>query len=547
MTLKWIIKENKAQIGKVIALSLFGVVNAVLGVYLALVLRKTIDAAVAKNMPIFEHWVKITFFVIIALVVFRFTIFWLEEHARVSTENALKCKMLDVIFTRKYSSIASYHTGELMNRLNNDVTTIANSFISLLPALVSMLVKLLSVITVLFFLDYRFAFAFFGFGVVIIIISALFRKKMKYYHTRVQEETGKTRSFLQESLENTIVIKAFFAKNAIEKENENNLLEYKKMRMKKNVFSNVLHTGFGALMNFGFLFGIVWCGYGIIKGDLTYGTLFAVWQLIGQLQAPLGTISAVIPQYYAMLASAQRLIEIVELEEYYEEKQENPQFAGIFGNDITMSYKEDLANVLEATHFNIKKGEFIAISGTSGIGKSTLIKLLLGLYPLKNGEMCMLLDDGTKQPMNHSLFSYVPQGNALMSGSIAKVVSMYKEELTDADYSAIKEACKLACADTFIELLPQDYDRVLGEKGLGLSEGQMQRIAIARALYHNAPVILLDEATSALDEATELKVLENIKTLTDKTIIIITHRKAAFSFCDRTITLTDKKIVEVEK
>ncbi len=545
MTLKWIIKENKHQTGKVVALSLIGMLNSFLGVMLALLLRNIIDAAVAKNMAKFQDWVIITFFVIVALVITRYILSYMEEYSRATAENALKSKMLDVVFTRDYSEISKYHTGELMNRLNNDVSTITNSVVSLVPALLSMVVKLVSVIVVLFVLDWRFSLVFLAGGMIIILMSTVFRKKMKHYHKRVSEENGKLRSFMQEALENVVVIKAFSAKAAVENENDYNLSAYKDMRMKKNKFSNILHTGFTGLMNFGFLFGIVWCGYGMVKGAISYGTLFAVWQLIGQLQAPLSGISAIIPQYYSMLASAERLIELCDIEEKYEEKEAIDSFETLEGHSITMSYTNEGENVLEDASFTIKKGEFIAVTGSSGIGKSTFIKLLLGLYPVKQGEFVMYENGDEKQAMNSSLFSYVPQGNALMAGSVVKVVTMYKENLEKEDYEAVKRACELACATEFIEELPNGYDSILGERGQGLSEGQMQRIAIARALYYDAPVILLDEATSALDEVTELKVLENIKKLTDKTIIIITHRNAAFKFCDRTITLADKKIVEV--
>jgi ATP-binding cassette subfamily B protein len=210
--------------------------------------------------------------------------------------------------------------------------------------------------------------------------------------------------------------------------------------------------------------------------------------------------------------------------------------------DVTFSYGRD--TVLESSNLTINKGDFVCIKGISGIGKSTLFKLLLGVYPDYQGEIGYETENGVIKPNKalRKLYSFVPQGNLLFSGSLRENLTFVSPNATDQD---IEKALKLACAYDFVKDLPNGVDTVIGEKGLGLSEGQTQRIAIARALLVNAPILLLDEATSALDESSELKLLENLRTLDGVTLIIISHKKAAESFCNRTLEVVNKRITEV--
>lgn len=547
MTLRWIWKQNKKQGGKVMALSLLGVINSVLGVLFALMLKAVVDAAVAGDKTAFAKWVLTAALAVAGMVVIHFLLCYLEELARACTENHLRQYMLDVILTRDYGRITAYHSGELMNRLFSDITLVTDSFVSLIPCMVSMAVRLICIIAVLLMLDWRFSLIFLLGGGCVIAGSLILRHRMKAYHARMQESSGRLRSFLQETLESIIVIRSFAARERIEAQSDRGMEDYKRLRMKKNRFSNIVQTGYGMLMNIGYLLGIIWCGYGIIQHTMTYGTLLAVQQLIGQLQLPVRNISAIVPQYYSMLASAERLMELCDMERdsfSAGSPAQTMDFLAIAGNNVTMSYAKGQEAVLKDASFYIRKGEFVAVTGTSGIGKSTLIKLLLGLYPVQQGTL-VLENAAGKLPLSEvpgALFAYVPQGNLLMSGTIRQTITMFQEQ---CDEVMLERACRLACADTFINALPEGFETRLGEKGHGLSEGQMQRIAIARALYHDFPVLLLDEATSALDEATELSVLKNLRQMTDKTVLIITHRRVALAYCDRQITLRDKKIVEV--
>ena len=335
--------------------------------------------------------------------------------------------------------------------------------------------------------------------------------------------------------------------------------------MKRVRFSNICNIGFGTAMNGMYLFGAVYCGYGILTDAITFGTLTAITQLISQIQSPFANITGYLPKFYAMTASAERLMEIEQFEDegaqplpldevkvYYAERLKsiglkNARFT-YFPNveSVGALSKDDQPIVLNDISIEIQKGEYVAFTGHSGCGKSTVLKLLMSIYRLDGGERYVTDINGRSEELNskwHRLFAYVPQGNQLMSGTIREVVSFADKRHSDND-KKISKALKIACADEFVNELENGIDTLLGERGTGLSEGQMQRIAIARALFSECPILLLDEATSALDEVTERKVLENLRSMTDKTVVIVTHRPAALDICDRILRFTESGIEE---
>ena len=312
---------------------------------------------------------------------------------------------------------------------------------------------------------------------------------------------------------------------------------------------NACTTAMHLAMRGAYLLGVIICASKISDDLMSFGTMTAILQLITQVETPFSNISGYLPQYYAMLASAERLIEIENIETDFEgEMRSNEEIKEYYDNafsavglrDVYFSYVEagnGKTHVLSKKNIEIKKGEYVAFVGPSGCGKSTAMKLMMSLYSLDKGEKYLLNNDGTKQELSaewRGLFSYVPQGNYLVSGTIREVLTFGDEKLMQND-EELQSALKIACADEFVNELPQGLDTILGEQGSGLSEGQIQRLAIARAIMSKKPVMMLDEATSSLDGATEEQLLMNLRTMTDKTVVLITHRPAALSICDRKI------------
>ena len=546
-TTRWLLSVPEKKKGYVIALTLLQAVSGSIGVVYALLLRSIVDSAVQGQANRLRHYVIL----IIALIAFQLAlaavIRWLRELAKSSIENVFKQRLLEGILRRDYGQVSAVHSAEWVNRLTNDAAVVANGYADILPGLGGMIVKLLSAFIMILAIDKWFIGIFVPGGILLILCTWLFRGVLKRMHKKIQESDGRLRVFLSERISNLMLIKSYAGEDQTARGAAEKMQAHKAARMKRNRFSNLCNIGFGAAMHGMVLVGVIYCAYGILSGTVTYGTMTAIMHLTAQIQSPLANLTGFIPQWYAMLASAERLMEaesfaeenacaeIGEVLSYYRE-----QFRALGLREARFGYKEKDAPAGEAAtagvaslvfdHLNleIRKGECVALTGPSGCGKSTVLKLLMCLYPLDGGERYI---DG--QPLTATfrrLFAYVPQGNALMNGTIREIVS-FADPAAAGDDARLRNALAIACADGFVD----DLDAALGERGSGLSEGQMQRIAIARAIFSESPILLLDEATSALDEGTERRLLENLQKLTDKTVVIVTHRKAALEYCGRVV------------
>ena len=300
-------------------------------------------------------------------------------------------------------------------------------------------------------------------------------------------------------------------------------------------------------MNGAYILGAIYCGFGILNGTMTYGMFTAVLQLVGQVQMPFANLSGLLPQYFAMVASGERLMEV---EDYPEDPAAHNtdwtdnSFRRVGLEDVQFSYPsydegQEKTAVLEDFHLEIGRGEFVALTGPSGCGKSTVLKVLMALYPIEKGNRYVDFGNGKRElsGADRRLFSYVPQGNMLIQGSVRDIVSFGKPAEGNDDLR-IWRALEAACAKEFVQELGDGLDTILGEQGSGLSEGQIQRLSIARALYADRKILLLDEATSALDSQTEKELLKNLKSDPDLTLIVVTHRPAALEIADRVIDFT---------
>ena len=517
-------------------------IMAISGIAFALLMRSVIDHAVSKEYEEFWQSVVALAVLICLQLLLRFVNRFLEEDTHAAIENRLRQKTLHGILQSNFSRVKEYHTGELMNRITSDVGVVTDGAVTLVPSLTSMAVRIVGVLLVMGSIDWTMALVFLIAGCFVAALSVLPRRWQKRLHKKVQEADGNVKSYIQESLESLLVIHAFGCEDKIENSSLYKMKQHRHIRRKRTNLFNVMGTGLRLCIQGGYLFGLAWCGLGIIEGKITYGTLTAVIQLIGQIQTPFANIGSTFPKYSSMLASAERLMEITEQaeclqlaegslsrEEIYQDMQ------SIRFEDVSFAYDADRP-VLQKESFAVHKGEFVALIGSSGIGKSTIMKLLLSVYQPQEGKIEIETNQEklSLSQLPAGMFAYVPQGNYLMSGPIWEVVG-FAEKSENIDRHRVEEACKAACAHEFICELPKGYDTVLGERGDGLSEGQMQRLAVARAVYSGCPVLLLDEATSALDADTERRMITSLKQMSEYTVFLVTHRKEVWELCDRVL------------
>lgn len=556
--LRWLYAVPGGKKVYIVFLALVQAAYGASGVFYALMLRGVVDCAASGDEAGFWRWILYTAALVAAQLALHAVIRWLSEFSRANFENIFKLRLTETLLEKDYLRVSAVHSGQWLNRLTNDTVVTANAYVEILPGLAGMIVKMIGALIMLVILEPRFAAILIPAGAVFLLFTWLFRRVMKRLHKQVQEADGRVRIFLQERLGSMLMIRSFAAQAQTKAQTRERLQAHLRARMKRIRFSNLCNIGFSAAMSGLYLLGIGWCAHGILVGTITFGTLTAVTQLIAQIQSPFANITGYLPRYYAMLASAERLMEaerfprtdeharpVEEMQALYEDS-----LASFGLRDVTFAYwpvseevedfpAQKLDPCIRGLSLAIGKGEFVAFTGHSGCGKSTALKLLMGVYTPDAGRRYYTDAQGKETALDASysrLFAYVPQGNLLMSGTIREVVSFARPELARDD-GRIREALRAACAEEFVP----DLDMPLGERGMSLSEGQMQRVAVARAIFSGSPVLLLDEATSALDADTERRLLENLRALRGKTVVIVTHRLSALEVCDRQIAFTEEK------
>lgn len=547
--IKWLTAICKKQIPMIAFIVFVNVVHGVTSVAFANFSKRVIDGATEYKS--LDYVIKFAFAllgVVLLQMVLSLLRTGLADRCKGRIDILLKRHLLDVIIEKDYASVSKYHSGDLQNRLFNDINIVSDSFTKIVPNAVFFVTKLLSSLIYLIIIDKIFALVFVVGGIIVFIVTRSFRKTLKRLHKKVQETEGKTRSFIQEFVTNLLAVKAFSVEEKMQKHTDELQEENFKAFMKRRNFSIFANTGLGTVFNVGSVFAIAFGAYRILIGAMTYGTVTAMIQLVNQVQSPFVSLSGIVPQYFSGIASAERLMEIETLpdeadinKQSFDKDELYESLKSITFDNISFKYDRDI--ILNSTSYTVNKGDFVAIIGISGIGKSTLLKLLLGMFRVQEGEILLNTSNGSisVDKNTRKLFAYVPQGNMILSGTIRDNLTFINENATNQE---IQQAIEISCAKQFIDELPDGLDTVIGEKGLGLSEGQIQRLAIARSILSKSPVLLLDEATSALDEKTEKQFLTNLKAMKNVTCIIVTHKKSALDICNKTIQIIDGKIIE---
>ena len=465
---------------------------------------------------------------------------WVKNILGIKAQNKMQQRMLDRILRSEWQGKEKRHSGDVLNRLEIDVNTVVDFLTETIPNTLSVLAMFLGAFFYLFSMDKTLAFITISIIPVFIAVSKIYVGQMRSLTREVRNSDSKVQSVLQETIQHRMLIKTLESNSVMVDKLENTQSELRHNVVKRTVFrvfSNlILNFGFAL----GYLIAFLWAAIRMSQHTLTFGGMTAFLQLVSRIQAPARNLTKLVPAFVSVFTAAERLME---LEENPMEEQGDPieldAPCGIRLCDVTYAYDKEDGNVIDNLNFEFRPGSCTAILGETGAGKTTLVRMILALIHPQSGRIEIYNKRLSRElsPRMRCNFVYVPQGNTLMSGSIRDNLRLGKLNATEEE---MEYALHQSCAD-FVFGLPGKLNTLCSEQGGGLSEGQAQRIAIARALLRDRSIMLFDEATSAIDPDTERQLLQNVLANHDKTIIFITHRPAVVDYCDQTLHIKKKK------
>ena len=461
---------------------------------------------------------------------------WLRNILGIKAQNHMQQQMLDRILRSEWQGKESRHSGDVLNRLEFDVSNVVNFLTEIIPNTLSVLAMFIGAFFYLFSMDKVLAMITVAIIPVFILVSKIYVRQMRRLTREVRSQDSEVQSVLQETIQNRMLIKTMEGEGPMvdRLEHSQSQLRHKVVRRTVfSVFSNlILNLGFAL----GYLIAFLWAAVRMSAHTLTFGGMTAFLQLVARIQGPARNLTKLVPAFVSVFTAAERLME---LEENPLEENGSPIYVplpcGVRLEHVSYAYDEADGNVINDLSFDFKPGSCTAILGETGAGKTTLVRIILALLRPTQGRAVIYHGQNSKElsPRLRCNFVYVPQGNTLMSGTIRDNLRLGKLDATDEE---MEEALKKSCAEFVLEL-PDGLNTYCSETGGGLSEGQAQRIAIARALLRDRGIMLFDEATSALDPDTERQLLKNILASHDRTVIFITHRPAVVDYCDQTLMI----------
>lgn len=553
---KWMYTYAKKYKFQIVFYIFLGVLTTVMGLASSVGSKYLIDAVTGQD----SGNIALIALFIVAMGLFSIGInaitTMISARINIKVNNEIQAEVFDKILVADWISMKEFHSGDLLNRLNGDVNTVASSILSWIPSLITRSAQFFGILAIILYYDPTMAVIALGSAPVMLIVSKTLMKKMRDYNKRMRQVSSDVMSFNEESFQNIQSIKAFdlvglFSKRLrdVQQNYKDVFLDYNKFSVYTSSFMSVVGM-FVAYACFG------WGVYRLWTGHITFGTMTLFVQLSGQLSSSFKSIVSLVPSAISATTSAGRIMEFFKIKDESELEddkakliQNNTQGKGlsVVLDDVEFSYNEN-KTVFKHADIVANPGEIVALVGPSGEGKTTMIRLLLGLINTKSGNASIKDINGVSCKISSAtrrFFAYVPQGNTIFSGTIAENMRMVKQDATDAE---IVEALKAACAYDFVNKLPDGINSKVGERGSGFSEGQAQRLSIARALLRKSPILLLDEATSALDVFTERQVLRNIMNMGyARTCIVTTHRPSVLTMCDKVYKIDSGVVCDIDE
>lgn len=549
---KWMFSYGKKYKKEIIFYTCLGLFSTVMTLVSSIASKELIDIVTGKKVD------RALSMAILMVSMSLFSLFFGQLMSRITLkisiriQNEIQADIFDKIIKVNWLDLTRYHSGDLLNRFGSDVSTVANSAIGWVPNLIINIFNFMATLLVILYYDPTMMVLTLINAPIMLLSSKVLMSRMRDYNKKVKKMNSEMMSFQTETFSNIDSIKSFSLVDLFSRKLKMFQEKYKKVNLDYNLFSikaNLILSIVGMVIQFSY-YG--WAVYRLWTGAITYGEMTLFLQQSGRMSSAFSSLVSIVPSTVNSTISAHRLIEIIQLPKEEENIQTIEHLEEIKKNgfsiqlkDVFFSYVEN-KQVLASSSLKAKAGEIVALVGPSGEGKTTMIRLFLGLITPNQGEAVLQDYDGHEYPLSAStrhLFAYVPQGNTIFSGTIADNLKMAKEDATDEE---IIEALKSACAWEFVSRLDEGIYSEIGTRGRGLSEGQAQRIAIARAILKDAPILLLDEATSALDIETERKVLHNIVVAhPNKTCIVTTHRPSVLNMCQRVYRVMDTKLTQL--